>query len=129
MRDSGIKREEIFVSEWTNEEETEGGRRKERFELTAFRLVLVWILASKIVSKNHGYESTLKGVEESLEKMGLGESVFRISARMRMKGGRADPSVELAVARADYIDLFLIHDPVSSIQTIPLCAFCKEKEG
>ncbi|KAL1759471.1 NADP-dependent oxidoreductase domain-containing protein [Schizophyllum commune] len=41
-------------------------------------------VTTKIVSKNHGYESTLKGVDESLAKM-----------------------------KFDYIDLFLIHDPLS----------------
>ncbi|KAF7376274.1 putative transporter C11D3.18C [Mycena sanguinolenta] len=43
--------------------------------------------ATKCVSKNHGYESTLKGVEESLAKFQLG-----------------------------YIDLFLIHDPLSGTE-------------
>ena len=32
----------------------------------------------KIVSKNHGYEATLRGVEESLERMGLGRSPLRL---------------------------------------------------
>ncbi|KAL1748733.1 NADP-dependent oxidoreductase domain-containing protein [Schizophyllum fasciatum] len=41
-------------------------------------------ITTKIVSKNHGHESTLKGVDESLAKMQI-----------------------------DYIDLFLIHDPLS----------------
>jgi len=39
------------------------------------------------VSKNHGYSRTLRGVDESLEKFGL-----------------------------DYIDLFLIHDPMSGTE-------------
>jgi len=41
-------------------------------------------ITTKCVSKTHGYESTLKGVDTSLAKFGL-----------------------------DYIDLFLIHDPFS----------------
>ncbi|KAF4621156.1 hypothetical protein D9613_000466 [Agrocybe pediades] len=41
-------------------------------------------ITTKCVSKTHGYERTLKGVEESLERM-----------------------------KFDYIDLFLIHDPLS----------------
>ncbi|KAK0485827.1 Aldo/keto reductase [Armillaria novae-zelandiae] len=41
-------------------------------------------LTSKCVSKTHGYDSTLKGVDESLAKFGV-----------------------------DYLDLFLIHDPFS----------------
>ncbi|TFK53850.1 Aldo/keto reductase [Heliocybe sulcata] len=41
-------------------------------------------ITTKCVSKTHGYESTLKGVDESLSKFGF-----------------------------DYIDLFLIHDPLS----------------
>jgi diketogulonate reductase-like aldo/keto reductase len=40
--------------------------------------------ATKCVSKTHGYESTKKGVDASLEKM-----------------------------KFDYVDLFLIHDPFS----------------
>lgn len=40
--------------------------------------------ATKCVSKTHGYESTLRGVDESLKRM-----------------------------QTDYIDLFLIHDPLS----------------
>ncbi|KAF7432780.1 hypothetical protein PC9H_004723 [Pleurotus ostreatus] len=41
-------------------------------------------ITTKVVSKNHGYEKTLSGVDESLKKFGF-----------------------------DYIDLFLIHDPFS----------------
>ncbi|KAK7005646.1 NADP-dependent oxidoreductase domain-containing protein [Favolaschia claudopus] len=41
-------------------------------------------ITTKCASKSHGYESTLKGVDESLDKFGL-----------------------------DYVDLFLIHDPLS----------------
>ncbi|KAJ7594328.1 NADP-dependent oxidoreductase domain-containing protein [Mycena floridula] len=41
-------------------------------------------ITTKCVSKTHGYEKTLKGVDESLVRFGL-----------------------------DYIDLFLIHDPLS----------------
>ncbi|KAJ6499146.1 NADP-dependent oxidoreductase domain-containing protein [Mycena sanguinolenta] len=44
-------------------------------------------ITTKCVSKNHGYESTLKGVDESLAKFQL-----------------------------DYIDLFLIHDPLSGTE-------------
>ncbi|KAJ8454187.1 hypothetical protein ONZ45_g19400 [Pleurotus djamor] len=41
-------------------------------------------ITSKVVSKNHGYEKALSGIDESLQKFGF-----------------------------DYIDLFLIHDPLS----------------
>ncbi|KAJ3514112.1 hypothetical protein NLJ89_g2565 [Agrocybe chaxingu] len=41
-------------------------------------------ITTKCASKSHGYESTLKGVDESLAKM-----------------------------QSDYVDLFLIHDPLS----------------
>ncbi|KAF7361761.1 hypothetical protein MVEN_00520300 [Mycena venus] len=44
-------------------------------------------ITTKCVSKNHGYESTLKGVNDSLAKFNL-----------------------------DYIDLFLIHDPYSGTE-------------
>ncbi|KAJ6587071.1 Aldo/keto reductase [Mycena vulgaris] len=44
-------------------------------------------ITTKCVSKTHGYESTLKGVDTSLDKFGLG-----------------------------YIDLFLIHDPYSGTE-------------
>lgn len=44
-------------------------------------------ITTKCVSKTHGYESTLKGVDESLERFGF-----------------------------DYIDLFLIHDPFSGTE-------------
>ncbi|KAK7685200.1 hypothetical protein QCA50_011563 [Cerrena zonata] len=44
-------------------------------------------LTTKCVSKTHGYESTLKGVDESLQKLGT-----------------------------DYIDLFLIHDAYSGTE-------------
>ncbi|EEB99541.1 hypothetical protein MPER_00766, partial [Moniliophthora perniciosa FA553] len=41
-------------------------------------------ITTKCASRHHGYENTLKGVDESLQKFGF-----------------------------DYIDLFLIHDPLS----------------
>ncbi|EGN99599.1 hypothetical protein SERLA73DRAFT_52555 [Serpula lacrymans var. lacrymans S7.3] len=44
-------------------------------------------ITSKCVSQNHGYETTLKGVDQSLVKFGF-----------------------------DYIDLFLIHDPMSGTE-------------
>ncbi|TFL04800.1 NADP-dependent oxidoreductase domain-containing protein [Pterulicium gracile] len=44
-------------------------------------------ITTKCVSKTHGYESTLKGVDDSLERFGL-----------------------------DYLDLFLIHDPYSGTE-------------
>jgi len=44
-------------------------------------------ITTKCVSKTHGYESTLKGVDESLERFAF-----------------------------DYIDLFLIHDPFSGTE-------------
>jgi len=42
------------------------------------------LVTTKCVSKNHGYESTVRGVDQSLARM-----------------------------KFDYIDLFLIHDPLS----------------
>ncbi|KAF9263268.1 Aldo/keto reductase [Marasmius fiardii PR-910] len=44
-------------------------------------------ITSKCASKSHGYESTLKGVDESLKRFAF-----------------------------DYIDLFLIHDPLSGVE-------------
>ncbi|KAI0082045.1 Aldo/keto reductase [Panus rudis PR-1116 ss-1] len=44
-------------------------------------------ITTKCASKTHGYESTLKGVDESLQRFGF-----------------------------DYIDLFLIHDPLSGTE-------------
>ncbi|KAG0704728.1 NADP-dependent oxidoreductase domain-containing protein [Suillus ampliporus] len=46
-----------------------------------------FFITTKCISKNHGYESTLKGVDESLAKFGF-----------------------------EYIDLFLIHDPYSGTE-------------
>ncbi|KAL4079888.1 NADP-dependent oxidoreductase domain-containing protein [Scleroderma yunnanense] len=46
-----------------------------------------FFITTKCVSKTHGYDSTLKGVDESLERFGF-----------------------------EYIDLFLIHDPFSGTE-------------
>jgi len=97
----------LVSSERTNE-----GRRRVESSPAGFR-PFFRRPASKIVSKNHGYESTLKGVEESLEKMGLGEfeSPLYCTFGEAWKEG-ADP--RLLSSFSDYIDLFLIHDPVGS---------------
>jgi diketogulonate reductase-like aldo/keto reductase len=62
----------------------------------------ICISATKCVSRSHGYESTLKGVNESLERFGFGTS-FHFHLVLT-------PWVILST---DYIDLFLIHDPYS----------------
>jgi len=56
-------------------------------------------LATKCISKTHGYESTLKGVDQSLERFGFGEF---IPSRV---------GISFIQQILDYIDLFLIHDP------------------
>jgi diketogulonate reductase-like aldo/keto reductase len=58
-------------------------------------------LATKIASRHHGYESTLKGVDASLERMKLGSSP--ISSELYLSIFTYD---------SDYVDLFLIHDPL-----------------
>lgn len=74
VRDSGIPREELFIS---------GFHWIPKCVTTHISLTE----ATKCASKTHGYDSTLKGVEESLARFGF-----------------------------DYIDLFLIHDPFSGAQ-------------
>ena len=58
-------------------------------------------VASKIVSNRHGYQSTLRAVDESVAKI----------------GGKVQPStcvyVFLLIICIGYIDLFLIHNPNS----------------
>lgn len=63
------------------------------------------MLATKCVSKTHGYDSTLKGVETSLQKMGFGSFFIILHA--------TSPLNARAIRNTDYIDLFLIHDPFS----------------
>jgi aryl-alcohol dehydrogenase-like predicted oxidoreductase len=64
--------------------------------------------ATKCINKTHGYESTLQGVDTSLARFGFGPSAFLSSAKIGRDGdARAPP---------DYIDLFLIHDPMSGAE-------------
>jgi diketogulonate reductase-like aldo/keto reductase len=57
--------------------------------------------ATKIHSNDHGYESTLAGVDASLRAFGFGAPA------------RFPPIAAGLMERADYIDLFLIHEPTS----------------
>lgn len=59
------------------------------------------------MSKTHGYESTLAGVDESLAKFGFGAYIFCSWLFI-------DPDRPLTTK--DYIDLFLIHDPFSGTE-------------
>lgn len=66
--------------------------------------------ATKCVSKNHGYDKTLLGVDESLKKFGFGMYLTTMIDNISLN------DILLTVtyaAHADYIDLFLIHDPMS----------------
>lgn len=57
------------------------------------------------MSKTHGYDSTLKGVDESLKNFAVGSSCI-ISFL----------SMTNASDNIDYLDLFLIHDPFSGTE-------------
>lgn len=61
--------------------------------------------ATKVISKHQGYDATLTGVDESLKKFGFGNS---LSPPRRNSCSPGYP---------DYIDLFLIHDPVRLLWT------------
>ena len=67
--------------------------------------------ATKCVSKTHGYESTLKGVDESLARFGFGKL---ISVQSRLRHLTCASCYYLR--SKDYIDLFLIHDPFSGTE-------------
>lgn len=68
IRASGIPREEVFVSAYE----------------PLFPCPIVSdkyahdeiILATKIESKDHGYENTLRGVDESLKRFGFGKDLL-----------------------------------------------------
>jgi diketogulonate reductase-like aldo/keto reductase len=62
-------------------------------------------VTSKIVSRNHGYESTLRAVDESLEKMGLGQYYLHM---------------ELVVPRPDVLSSCVQPTSTCSLSTI-LC--------
>lgn len=64
IRASGVPREEVFVSAW---------EPLIPCRLHSEHAYDVNILATKIESKDHGYESTLKGVDESLKRFGFGK--------------------------------------------------------
>lgn len=63
VREFGIPREEVFVS---------------MLELPKLNLGmhahLRSVIATKIASRDHGYESTLRGVDESLKRFGFGKA-------------------------------------------------------
>ncbi|KAH0827324.1 hypothetical protein J3R83DRAFT_3950 [Lanmaoa asiatica] len=62
----------------------------------------------KCISKTHGYDSTLKGVDESLARFGFGK---RANVRSRLR----QLTLHYRLSK-DYIDLFLIHDPFSGTE-------------
>ena len=62
------------------------------------------LIATKCASASHGYESTLKGVQQSLASMRLGEFAQLNSFPYHIIN---------YINRLDYVDLFLVHDPMS----------------
>lgn len=60
--------------------------------------------ALKVPGREHGYESTLKAVDESLERFGFGTHCIR---------GVKDQLTRCDTATPWYLDLFLIHSPTS----------------
>jgi diketogulonate reductase-like aldo/keto reductase len=60
--------------------------------------------ATKVASQTHGYETTKKSIDESLAKFGFGASALLYSVHI---------TALLCGGHADYVDLFLIHDPLS----------------
>jgi len=64
--------------------------------------------ATKVASKGHGYEKTLQGIDASLQRMKFGTQ----SDRTR----NAYHILYYVSTWTDYIDLFLIHDPLSGKQ-------------
>ena len=69
-------------------------------------------VASKCVSTSHGFESTLKGVDGSLEKFGFGTFTILLGNVRYVEVWMFFNSVY----NTDYIDLFLIHDPFSGTE-------------
>lgn len=65
--------------------------------------------ATKCISKTHGYDSTLKGVDESLARFGFGMEFMKVQSRLRQL-------TRAFCLSKDYIDLFLIHDPFSGTE-------------
>lgn len=63
------------------------------------------LVATKCVSKTHGYEQTLQGVDESLKKFGLGRSPYNYCSPEAHK-----------LMIIEYVDLFLIHNPHSGTE-------------
>lgn len=61
VRESGLKREQVFVSECGV------------VVVTCCSRLLKPVIATKCISKTHGYDSTLRGVDLSLERFALGE--------------------------------------------------------
>lgn len=66
-------------------------------------------ITTKVASAGHGYERTKKGVDESLKRFGFGECQSSYISTLALNLG--DPGNTI-----DYIDLFLIHDPLSGKQ-------------
>lgn len=64
--------------------------------------------ATKVASKSHGYEKTLQGVDASLQRMKFGVSIHSIIL--------LDTHPPFYLLHEDYVDLFLIHDPLSGKQ-------------
>ena len=68
--------------------------------------IIAVVPASKIYNAEHGYNSTLKAVDNSLER-------FQFGTLLRSVGLCAYSRYN---ARSDYLDLFLIHDPLAGKQ-------------
>ena len=65
--------------------------------------ILTVTSASKIFHTDHGYESTVKAVDESLQRFGFGGFLLLVSSSFAV----------LTFPVTDYIDLYLIHSPRS----------------
>ena len=61
IRASGVPREDVFVSMCRD------------YLLPGIRRLSPALTATKCISKTHGYESTLNGVNESLKRMAFGQ--------------------------------------------------------
>ena len=59
FHESGLKRGDVFLSTLPS--------------ISPILSVTISIIATKCISKTHGYEQTLKGVDTSLEKFGVGK--------------------------------------------------------
>ena len=69
VRESGVSREEVFVSAYFPSE------KRAKALLTKLALVL----ATKIYDPHHGYDSTIKAVDESLQRFGFGGCIVECS--------------------------------------------------